>query len=177
MIMKIVVSTTNKAKLKAVEDVLTQVWSEVEIIGKQYPSDISDQPMSEKEGIDGALNRARNTQQDNPGADIWIGMEGYVDSNEHSMFLAGAVAIINKGGQTGIGISAKMQLPDSIRKELESGVELGPLVQVLMKDNKGEIRHGSGTNGVLTKGLYGRVDEFKDATKCALAKFISPELY
>ncbi len=104
-------------------------------------------------------------------------MEGYVDSNEYGMFLAGAVAIINKVGSIGVGVSAKMQLPDFIKEKITAGAELGPLVKDFMNDTEGTIRHYDGTNGILSKGLYNRVDEFKDATKCALVRFQSPELY
>ncbi len=175
--MKIIISTENKAKVQAVEEVLHQVWDNFEIVSEKFPSDVSEQPLSETEGIKGAINRAENAKLKHSGADYWVGMEGYVDSNEYGMFLAGAVAIINKDGSIGVGISAKMQLPIFIKEKIEAGEELGPTIKTLMNDTEGSIRHYDGTNGILSKGLYNRVDEFKDATKCALAKFQSPELY
>ena len=175
--MKIIVTTENKAKIQAVQEVLVSVWKEAEIIGEKFSSDILDQPMSEEEGVEGAINRAKNARDKYPEADYCIGMEGYVDTNKQGMFLAGVVAIMNLSGDTGVGFSAKMQLPDSIKEKIEEGVELGPLVQNTMSDSNNAIRNFDGTNGILSKNLYNRVDEFKDATKCALVKFISPELY
>lgn len=175
--MKIVISTENKAKVQAVTEVLSRAFGDIELVSEKFSSDISEQPMTEEEGIKGAINRLENSREKYPDADYYIGMEGYVDSNEYGMFLAGTVVIDNKEGVRGIGISGKILLPDNIKNELEKGAELGPLVQQLMEDVNNEIRHLGGTNGVLTKGLYNRVDEFKDATKCALAKFQSPELY
>lgn len=175
--MKIIISTENRAKIEAVETVFRQVWTELEIISEKFPSNVAEQPLSENEGIQGAINRANNSKQKYPEADYFVGMEGYVDSNEYGMFLAGAVAVIRNDGAIGIGISAKMQLPDFIKDKINQGAELGPVMKELVNDVEENIKHHDGTNGILSKGLYDRVDEFKDATKCALTRFQSPELY
>ncbi len=176
-IMKILIATENKAKIQAVQEVFTQVFSDIQITSKKFPSNISDQPMSEEEGIQGALNRALNAKKENPDYDYYIGLEGYVDPTKYGTFLAGAVTIIDKSNTQGVGCSAKIVLPQKISSQLNENQELGPITQKLMADTENQIRHSSGTGGVLTKDLYNRVDEFKDATKCALAEFVSPELY
>ncbi len=175
--MKIIICTENKAKILAIEEVFGRLWLNAEMIGEKFSSDVSDQPLTEEEGIEGAINRAKNAKSRYPKADYYVGMEGYVDTNKYGMFLAGIVAIIDQDGKIGIGASAKMQLPVFIQKRIEAGEELGPLVKELMNDTEGNIRQHDGTNGVLSKGLYTRVDGFKDATKCALARFQSPEFF
>lgn len=175
--MKIIISTENKAKTQAVEEVLRRVWSNIELISEKFPSNVSEQPLSEKEGIVGAVNRANNAKLKHLDADYYIGMEGYVDTNEYGMFLAGVVTIIDKDGNIGIGSSAKMLLPVSIQKKIEEGYELGPLIKEMMGATNDNIRQYDGTNGILSKGLYNRVDEFKNATECALARFQSPEFF
>lgn len=175
--MQVIVSTHNKAKNQAIKEVFNEVFDDVEIISQKFSSDISEQPLSEIEGINGAINRAKNAQLKFIDADYCIGMEGYVDSNQFGMFLAGAVAIINKDGNIGIGLSAKILLPTFIKNKIDQGQELGPLMQHLMNDTNNNIRHNSGTSGILTNDLYTRIKEFEDATKCALARFISPDFY
>ena len=175
--MKIIISTENQAKITAINDVFSTIWSDLETVSEKFPSDVSDQPLSEEEGAAGAINRATNAQTKYPEVDYCVGMEGYVDTNKYGMFLAGAVAIINKNGEIGIGISGKMQLPQFVKEKINQGAELGTVIKELMNDTEGKIKHHDGTNGVLSKGLYNRVDEFKDATKCALTRFLSPELY
>jgi len=175
--MKIIICTENKAKIQAIEEVLIKVWSNIEMIGEKFSSDVSEQPLTEEEGIKGAINRAKNAKLKYSDADYYIGMEGYVDTNKYGMFLAGIVAIVDKHGKIGVGTSAKMQLPTFIQKRITDGEELGPLIKDLMNDTEGNIRKYDGTNGILSKGLYNRVDEFKDATKCALARFQSPEFF
>jgi inosine/xanthosine triphosphatase len=174
---KIVVCTKNRAKIQAIEDVFGTVWSDIEIIAEKFPSDIAEQPISEEEGIQGAINRTKNAQKKFPEADLFVGMEGFVDTNKFGMFLAGVTIIRDKKGKTGIGISAKVQIPEFIKAKIEAGKELGVIIKDMMNDNEDKIRQFDGTNGVLTQGMYNRVDEFKDATKCALAKFVSPEIF
>ncbi len=175
--MKIIITTENKAKIQGVTEILNRVWNDLEIISEKFPSDISEQPLSEVEGITGALNRAKNAQTKYPEADYCIGIEGFVDTNEHGMFLGGTVVILNAAGEYGIGTSAKALMPNFLREKVAAGAELGPLVKELMNDTDGTIRQTAGTLGILSKGLYDRVAEFEDATKCALAKFLSPEFY
>jgi len=175
--MKIIICTENKAKVQAIESVLNRVWTDFSLVNEKFDSDISEQPLSETEGIEGAMNRANNAKLKHQDADYCIGMEGYVDTNKYGMFLAGAVVIIDKDGKIGIGSSAKMLLPSSIKKKIEEGQELGPLMKELMKDSADSIRQLDGTNGFLSKGLYNRVDEFKNAAECALTIFQSPEFF
>lgn len=175
--MKIIIATENKAKVQATTTIFKQVFTGVEVISEKFSSGISEQPLSEEEGIQGATNRAQHARAKYPEADYCVGLEGFVDTNIYGMFLAGTVAIVNQVGEVGLGTSAKMQLPNSLRAQLEAGAELGPLMQTLMNDPQNNIRHHEGTGGILTKGLYNRIEEFEDATKCALARFLSPELY
>ena len=171
--MKVIVCTENKGKIKAVEEVFKIFSSDFEIISKKAESNVRDQPLSEIEGIKGSINRVENLKDKYPDADYLVGLEGFVDSNEYGMFLGGVVAVMNNKGAVGIGTSAKMQLPKIIEERINKGEELGDIITDLMNDTEKEIPQNEGTNGILSKGMYTRVDEFKDATKCALARFQS----
>lgn len=174
--MKIAIGTLNKAKVQAVKEVVKKVWKEAEFTAIETESGVSKQPSSDEEGIKGAINRAKNAMK-KVSADYGIGLEGSIEENKHGMFLGGWVAIIDKKGKTGIGSSGKVLLPKKIQEKIKAGEELGPLMQGIIKDETNEIRQTIGTNGILTNNLYNRVEEFKDATRCALAIFISPEFY
>jgi len=174
--MRIAIGTLNKAKNAAVENVIKLVWKDVEFISIETNSDIDSQPLSDEEAIKGAITRAMQAL-DKTDADYGIGLEGTVHNNSHGMFLHGWVAIIDKNENIGLGQSASIELPGHIAHRISKGEELGPIMQELMKDEENKIRHNEGSNGILTNGLYTRVDEFEDATKCALAKFVSSEWY
>lgn len=175
--MKVAIGTLNSAKQDAVRTALKKNFGNVEIVAVAAKSEVSDQPLSDNEAILGALNRAKEAFASVDGADLGIGLEGTVSSNDFGMFLLGWVVIIDATGKTGIGSSGAVMLPPKMQAHIQAGGELGPYVQTLMADEANEIRHSQGTNGILTDGLYTRVDEFVDATLTALAPFVRRDLY
>lgn len=175
--MKIVIGSMNKAKNEAVRNIFDKVFGANEYLSVETNSLVSNQPLSSEEAIDGAINRARDALSKATDFDFGVGLEGTVDSNKHGMFLLGWVAIVDKNGKISVGSSGAVLLPDYMRKKVESGEELGPVIQELMNDSNNEIRHSQGACGLLTNGMYSRVHEFEDAVICALSKFIKPEFY
>lgn len=173
----IAVGSQNKAKNDAVKTAFMKRFPSVELQGFDIPSGIADQPLSDEESIEGAVNRARGALAKMATAQYGVGLEGNVVTISDRMFLHGWVAIIDRHDTIGIGHSSGLELPDTLRTAIEAGGELGPLLQEMLDDKDNEIRHSQGTNGVLSDGLYTRVDEFVDATTVALAKFLKPELY
>lgn len=176
--MRIAIGTLNKAKTEAVKNIIEKVWPGSQYFSVQTDSKIRAQPLSDEEGIEGAINRANQAlEKFSLEVDYGIGLEGTVDTNKYGMFLSGWVAIINKKGEVGIGCSGKVLMPEYLKQKLDQGNELGPIVQNLLNDPENKIRHSSGTNGLLTNNLYTRVREFEDATLCALGKFVAPKIY
>ncbi|OQA68246.1 MAG: NTPase [Candidatus Diapherotrites archaeon ADurb.Bin253] len=174
--MKVAIGTENKAKIKAVESIIKEVWKDVEFSYHKTNSLVKDQPLSDEEAIKGAINRAKEAINKGD-ADYGIGLEGTVNTNNYGMFLHGWVTIVDKYGNIGFGQSASVHIPKTIEQRIKKGEELGPIIQELMNDEKNSIRHNEGTNGILTGGLYTRVKEFEDATRCALSRFVAPEWY
>ena len=180
--MKIAIGTLNKAKISAVEEIIRQVWTDAQFYPIETNSGISAQPLDDEEAIRGAINRAKDAMikvqnEHHIDIDYGIGLEGTVNSNKYGMFLHGWVAIIDKDQNAGLGQSASMQMPEKIEYRIKGGEELGPIIQELLKDDQNAIRHSQGAGGILTKGMYTRVKEFEDATRCALAKFVNKEGY
>ena len=175
--MIVAAGTKNRAKLDAVKNVFSKVWKDIEVVSVDSKSGVREQPMSDEEAIEGAINRAEQALGSVANAAYGVGLEGSAHENKYGTFLGGWVAIVDAKGKVGIGASGKAQLPDWIAERLRRGEELGPITQNLMDDKENKIRHSQGTLGILTNGLYSRIDEFEEATKCALAKFISEDFY
>jgi len=173
----IAIGTQNRAKTEGVELAFGKVFEHVETHGFSVESGISEQPMTDEESINGAINRAKSALARMATAHYGVGLEGNVTTISEMMFLHGWAAIVDRTGKVGLGHSSGIELPGSMHVALDAGAELGPLMQDMLDDADNEIRHTLGTNGVLTGGLYTRVDEFADATTAALAKFVKPELY
>ncbi len=177
MVIEIAVGTTNQAKLQAAERVCRAAYGAVIIQGFATESGISAQPVTDEESILGASNRADAALQEFPSATYGIGLEGNVAETAGKLFLRGWAVVKDRRGVTGIGHSGGVALPDHIADQVRIGKELGPLVKDWLGDHENTIRHNQGTNGILTAGMYTRVDEFTHAIECALAPFVHADMY
>ncbi len=176
----IAVGSKNQAKNLAVETAFKKAFPDYEIKtqGFDVESGIADQPTTDEESIQGALNRAHSALAQLATAQYGVGLEGNTVSIAGRMYLHGWVAIVEKGAPVeGIGHSSGLELPEYLKKGIEAGKELGPMFQEMLGDDDNTIRHTQGTNGVLSGGLYTREQEFIDATTVALARFVKPDLY
>ena len=172
--MRVAVGSKNPVKIRAVELAVQSFWPEATIVSETVPSGVSEQPRSEAEAIDGAMNRARLSME-MTGAEMGFGMEGYTFETGHGMFLSGIVVVLDSSGKKGIGCSGRMLLPEKLAAEIRNGEELGPLVDRFIGGNN--IKQKQGTIGIFTKGKLSRTEEFEKAVTLALAPFISPEFY
>ncbi len=175
--MKIAIGTTSAIKIKAVKEVIPIVWADAEFFPVEVSSGVGPQPMTDEDGMRGATNRARNAMRAVQEAKYGIGLEGAVQENSNGMFISGWVVILDRDGNMGIGSSGRAMLPVQVAKKLRDGGELGPIIRNMAKDNEDRIRKELGTIGVLTDGLTDRTEEFREAIKLALARFISPKMY
>ena len=57
---KILIGTNNRAKTKAVETAVRLYYPDAIFVNQEVPSMVSEQPMSNEETRQGAINRARN---------------------------------------------------------------------------------------------------------------------
>ena len=176
----IAVGSKNQAKNKAVATAFERAFAatSVEIHGFSAESGVSDQPTTDEESIKGAINRAHGALAQLATAHFGVGLEGNTVTIANRMYLHGWVAVVKKDSEdVGLGHSSGLELPAHFKTAIESGSELGPLLQTLLNDADNAVRHSLGTNGVLTGGLYTREQEFIDATTVALARFVKPNLY
>ena len=61
--MKILIGTKNIAKTKAVKSISSMYYPEAQFENKEVPSLVSDQPMSDEETRQGAINRAMHLME------------------------------------------------------------------------------------------------------------------
>jgi|GEM_PF-883859 len=177
---QIAVGSENKAKNLAVLKAFRTAFPKatLQIKGFNVESGIADQPTTDEESIQGAINRANGALARLATAQYGVGLEGNTVTIADRMYLHGWVAIVERDNDTpGIGHSSGLELPQNLRDGIEAGGELGPLLQEMLGDEDNKIRHTLGTNGVLSDGLYTREQEFIDATTVALARFVKPDLY
>lgn len=153
--MLIVVGSTNKAKINAVK----AVFHEAEVISLKAPSKVSNQPFSDIETFQGAIERAKFAQQAkrHKNREVFgIGLEGGIMRLKNRYYLCnwGALAINAEIIFDASGV--RIPLPKKVIKQLKCGRELGDIMAEMTQDH--HIRQKMGAIGVLTNDTLSRED-------------------
>lgn len=164
--MKIIIGSTNPAKINAVKN--TFLMKDAEFLSFDIPSGVSDQPFSDEETIQGALNRAKGALEMGNG-DIGIGLEGGVHETKHGLMICnwGALASPNRGPIIAGG--ARILLPEEVSVRLRAGEELGPVMSDYA--NKANVSKQEGAVGIFTNGLVDRATMFAHVMNLLLGQF------
>lgn len=173
---RIVVASKNPVKLNAALEGFRQVFSDeiFEIDGVSVASGVADQPMSNAETLNGALNRTRAAQSTEPDADYWVGIEGGVQDSGDALEAFAWVVVVDRSGRVGKGRTGAYFLPDETARLVRSGVELGHADdQVFGRSNS---KHDSGSVGILTHDIITRTTYYIHAVILALIPFVNPQL-
>lgn len=173
---KIAVGSKNPVKINSAKIGFELVWPKInfEVIGAEVESKVSDQPMTDKECIIGAKNRAKAALKASS-ADYGIGIEGGLQKIGTHWFTSGWVVVVDKDGNEGIGSSIGMELPEKIMKLIKGGMELGHACDQVF--NQTNSKHNQGYFGLMTNGLITRTHGYQDAVVTALGRFIQSELF
>ncbi|PFG05034.1 inosine/xanthosine triphosphatase [Bacillus sp. es.034] len=155
--LKIAIGTTNPAKVQAIQKAFEEQYKEVQFQYLKTHSHVSEQPMTDQETIEGALNRAKNVLKATD-SDAGIGLEGGVSESLYGMFVCNWGALVDRQGNEIIGGGARISLPNEISRELKAGKELGPLMDKYTQ--RTGIRKKEGAVGIFTNGLVTRETMF-----------------
>jgi len=175
---KILVGSQNRVKLKAAEEVFSQYFGAVEVIGVKVDSRVSSQPIA-KETFEGAKNRALQLRKINDerslDAKFFVGIEGGILKLFSRWFALSATCIMDDTGRIGHGTSPMFELPESIAQQLLDGSELGDVMDSLAGERG--TKENQGAAGYFTKGVMDRKRIYVDGLIAALVPFLNEELY
>jgi inosine/xanthosine triphosphatase len=170
--MNIVVGSTNPVKVGAVEEAFKRYFPDCSVIGHEAKSGVSEQPRSEEETINGAINRAKNSIGAN---DYGVGVEGGVCVINNKMFDCAWVAIIDKTGEIGLSGGLYFELPKKIADKISAGGELGPIMNEMTGEEN--VKQKMGAIGIFSKGQLDRKQAYVQIVLSAMVKFVSPEWF
>jgi inosine/xanthosine triphosphatase len=153
--MIVIIGSKNPAKNQAVKNAFCE--GDFEFISMDIPSGVNDQPFSDEETINGAVNRAVHALQQGNG-DFGIGLEGGVQETSHGLLLCNWGALASKEFQPIVAGGARLLLPEEIARRLRAGEELGPVMDDYAKMEN--VRKNEGAIGIFTNGVINRVDMF-----------------
>lgn len=154
--MIIAVGSNNPAKVEAVRNCFTDKCYSV--VPVDVPSGVSNQPFSDEETIEGAINRAKSSLLAG-NANMGIGLEGGVVKTAYGLFLCNWGALVVEGEEPIIAGGARIKLPAEISERLMNGEELGPVMDDYTKQNN--VRHKEGAIGIFTKDAVSRSQMFE----------------
>ncbi|MGP7818410.1 DUF84 family protein [Niallia sp. 01092] len=154
--MKICIGTKNPAKVSAVKEGF-QSYEDTTFLALNISSGVREQPFSDEETIQGAINRAKGAVLEGNG-DVGIGLEGGVHRTKDGLLLCNWGALVTKEGQSFIVGGARLPLPSELAEYLLAGEELGPVMDRYA--NKHNVRHHEGAIGILTNGKVSRTSMF-----------------
>lgn len=176
--MRLAVGSVRGPKVDALRAVLAEIdpnraWC-VEAFAVE--SGVRETPLSRDEIQLGARRRVEQLLRERPGFDLYVGMEGGLETNGGQAWLANwAYASDVACGYFGSG--GAVPLPPSIVDEvLHKGRSLAAVIDELA--GRADIRSQEGTWGILTRSLITRQHTFRDALVNALAPFLLvPQLF
>lgn len=151
--MKIAVGSSNPSKVEAVRT----IFNKDELVTLNVDSGVSEQPFSDEETIEGAVNRAKNCLNESD-AEFSIGLEGGVVDTKHGMFVCNWGALVTRKNEVFIAGGARVLLPESIAKRLRAGEELGPVMDDFTQSHN--IRIKEGAIGIFTNNRVTRAEMF-----------------
>lgn len=156
--MKVIVGSKNKTKVEAVKSIFT----DVSIIAKEVPSNVSAQPIGDEETLQGAMNRAKAARKLEKNC-IGIGLEGGVMYLNDDLYLCNWGALADQYGEIFTASGARIKLPKSFHEKIDSGMELSEIMNEYTKRH--DIRHKEGAIGIFTNHLVLRSEMFSHVVK------------
>jgi len=142
--------------------------------GIAVPSGVPEQPFTDSETLQGALNRAQNARELQPRADYWIGIEGGVEDTPDQIAgtlqsFAWVVIIDREDGKVGKARTASFYQPEEVAKLVRGGMELGHADDEVFGRVNSKQKNGS--VGLLTGDVIGREAYYLQAVILALIPF------
>ena len=174
--MKVAVGSQNPTKINAVKKAFEKVFPQTswEVTGVDVPSGVADQPITDRESIRGATNRAKRAMKKHK-TDYGVGIEGGMQKVGKEWFTSGWVVIIDKEGMVGTGSSIRMSIPPKLLELILDGNELGHANDIIFKQTNS--KHGDGHFGLMTNNAITRTNAYQDAVYSALGRFLHPEVF
>lgn len=174
---KIIVASKNPVKINTTYEGFIKMFPNetFEIEGISAKSNVSDQPMSEKETLEGAINRTNNASITEPNGDYWVGIEGGIQETDGNLLTFAWIVVKSKEGKFGKGKTGSFFLPNKVAQLIKQGKELGEADDIVF--NKQNSKQANGAVGILTGDILTRTSFYEPAVILALIPFKNPNLY
>jgi inosine/xanthosine triphosphatase len=173
------VGSKNPVKVDAVKEVVADydLFRDTEVIGIEVASEVSDQPISLHETIQGAKARAKNAFH---GCEYSFGIESGLITipDTKTGYMDVTVCAIYDGKQFHLGLSSAFEYPINLTKRvIKDGLEISDAAKELQFTDNPQVGRAEGMIGILTHGRLNRKPYTQQAIITALIHLENPDLY
>ena len=177
--MRLNIGSKNIVKIEALKETIKDYdfLSDTEIIPKEVNSDVSDQPMTIDETVDGAINRAKASYSN---CDYSVGIEsGFMKvKSAKTGYMEITICAIYDGKDTSLGFSSAFECPPKVMKNIiDDNQDLTQACNSVGLTADPKLGQAQGIVGILTKGRIKRKDYTRQAITMALIQLDNKELY
>ena len=180
--MIIALGTKNNVKIQALEEVIKDYpqLASATMHTLSVPSEISEQPLSLEEIIQGAKNRAKNAFGACQDCNYGIGIESglFKASGTQTGFLEACICCIYDGASDYIGMSCGFEIPQFILDlVIDKNRDLSQACHEAGITTNPKLGAAEGLIGILTKGRVNRKDYTKQCITTALIQLENGQWY
>lgn len=163
---QIAVGSNNSVKIQAVKNALGN--EDIQVISCAASSNVREQPLSNEETLQGAINRAQDCLK-RTGANLAIGLEAGVVFLQDQVYLCHWGAIVDLNQNTYFTNGPLILLPSTYRKALEEGKNL----EDIMHHSTGIENLGAkeGAIGVFTRNSLNREQILTQIVKALIGQY------
>jgi inosine/xanthosine triphosphatase len=176
MMQKVIIASQNPVKINSTKIGFSKIFEKEQFHfeGVSVPSGVADQPMTEAETLQGAVNRSVAAKEMIPDAYFWVGIEGGIQKDQFGIY-AFAWVVVKSPDKQGQSRTSTFYLPDRVVNLLQEGVELGEANDIVFRETNSKQQGGA--VGSLTNRQLGRTEYYVQAVMLALVPFCNPKLY
>src|SRR3989304_7071731 len=163
--MHIFVGSTNPVKVNGTTSAVIETWPEAMIEGLDVETGVDEQPRSDKETKQGAINRAKAALElglklhpELVGEVLGVGLEGGVEGDGKEMWNTVWGAVIDRQGYIALSAGSRFLVPEEIAERIRAGGEMGPeIAKFLGEEDLTRIKQNEGLIGTITERFVDRV--------------------
>lgn len=171
----VVIASNNAPKAKSTrEGFRVMLPGSYDFRSVNVDSGVRDQPFSDDETLQGAINRAGNAKDAMPNAEYWVGIEGGVEVHSGAVCCFAWVVVTGKDGRIGKARTSAFFVAEETAHLLHQGMDLGQADDRILKQKN--VKDNQGSVGILTGGLVDRADYYTQAVILALIPFRNTSL-
>lgn len=164
------VGSLNPVKVAAVIEALSDKMPEIVVKGIAIASNVSEQPMSDEETRNGALERALGAL-DKLSADVGVGLEGGVNVEDGQVWNTVWCVVVDNKGRKEMVNGVRFVLPEKLSNQILHGKEMGPAMDSLTGVR--DVKKKMGMLGIVTDGWVDRKSEYVHLVRLAMGRLLS----